>query len=114
MRKLMTLVLVLAFVMVSIPVFAAEGSRKGASAKAYEHASDEAVFNRVGDWFSTVGKSKEEKEAIIAERKAKRAAKRAEKEAKKAKKKAEKEAKKAKKEVEKLHKRGSGKKSRSD
>jgi hypothetical protein len=45
--------------------------QKGASEKAYEHASDEAVFNRVGDWFSTIGQSNEEKEKILAERKSK-------------------------------------------
>ncbi|MFC1666388.1 hypothetical protein ACFL0P_00760 [Candidatus Omnitrophota bacterium] len=106
MRKLMTLVLVLAFVMVSTAAFAAEGGRRGASTKAYEHASDEAIFNRAGDWFSTIGKSEGEKEAIIAKRKAKRAAKRAEKEAKKAKKKTEKEARKAKKQAEKLKSKG--------
>jgi len=62
---------------------------KGASQEAYEHADDNAVFNRVGDWFATVGKSKEEKEKILAERKAERATKRAEKEAEKMKRKAE-------------------------
>ena len=99
MKKILTLVLILSIAM-SMPVFAAKGQR-GASQKAYEHASDEAVFHRVGDWFATVGKSEKEKEAIIAERKGKRAAKKAEKELAKKKKAAEKKAKKAKKEAEK-------------
>ena len=53
--------------------------QKGASEQAREHASDNAIFNRVGDWFATVGKKGAEKEAVLAERKAKRQAKKAEK-----------------------------------
>jgi hypothetical protein len=64
--------------------YSAEEGQKGASSKAYEHASENAIFNRITDWFATVGKSKEEKEAILADRKAQRAAKRAQKEAQKA------------------------------
>jgi len=60
------------------PAYAKKGE-KGASQSAYEHASDQAIFNRVGDWFATVGKSEEEKEAILMERRAQRATKRAEK-----------------------------------
>ena len=52
-------------------------------------ASDQAIFNRVGDWFAAVGKSEEERAAIKAERKAKREAKRLEKEARKNKEKIE-------------------------
>jgi len=51
---------------------------RGASEKAYEHASDQSVFHRVSDWFATVGKSKEEKTKILAERKAIRAKQKAE------------------------------------
>jgi len=72
-------------------VFSAEKGEKGASTQAYEHASENAIFNRVSDWFTTIGKSKEEKEAMIAERKTKRATRRAEKEAQKATRKAERE-----------------------
>jgi len=72
-------------------VFSAEKGEKGASTQAYEHASENAIFNRVSDWFTTIGKSKEEKEAIIAERKTKRATRRAEKEVQKAARKAERE-----------------------
>jgi hypothetical protein len=60
--------------------------QKGASDKAYEHASEQSVFNRVGDWFATIGKSKEEKQQIIQQRKAEREAKKAEKRAQKLKK----------------------------
>ena len=57
------------------PGYAAKES-PGASATAYEHASDEAIFYRVGDWFATLGKSNEEKQAAIAERRARRLVKR--------------------------------------
>jgi len=82
-------------------VFAQKDKGKGASAQAYEHADDNAIFNRVTDWFATIGKSEEEKQAILAERKAKRAAKRAEKEAQKKAKEAEEKAKEAKEKAEK-------------
>ena len=55
---------------------------------AMERASDESVFDRTGDWFATIGKSPEEREAIVAkrreERRIRKEAKRAEKEARKA------------------------------
>ena len=94
MKKIVALMVILALALTAMPAFAAKGGTRGASQKAYENASDKAVFNRVGDWFATRGKSPEEKEAIIAERDAKRAAKKAEKEAKKLEKQAKKEAKK--------------------
>ena len=93
MRRFIVFVLILSFISLVTPVYAAKG-RKGASDSALEHASEEAIFHRVGDWFATVGKSEEEKKAIIAERKAKRAAARAQKKAEKEKKRVEKEAKK--------------------
>lgn len=98
MRKFISLLLIVSVVLISIPCIAAQG-RKGASDKAYEHASDEAIFHRVGDWFATRGKSGEEKKAIIAERKAKRAAARAQKKAEKEKRKLEKGAKKSQKKM---------------
>jgi predicted ribosome quality control (RQC) complex YloA/Tae2 family protein len=98
MKKVITILLVFVFLAGITPVYSAPGKR-GASDKAYEHASDEAVFNRVGDWFATRGKSEEEKQAIVAKRKAKRAVKRARKQAEKQKKRAEKEAKKAQKKI---------------
>ena len=99
MRKLVVVLLALVFLAGTVDCFAQKA--KGASKRAQERASDEAVFHRVGDWFATVGKSKEEKEKIVQERKAQRAVKRAEKEAEKARKKAEKEARKKAKEAEK-------------
>lgn len=62
-------------------VQAQEDSSKGASEQAYEHASDKAVFHRVSDWFSTVGKPEEEKEKILADRAAKREMKKSRKQA---------------------------------
>ena len=84
MKKLTVVLLLGVFMITSVPAFA----QKGASDQAKEHASDQAIFNRVGDWFSTIGKSGVQKDKILVERKAKRAAKRAEKAAMKAKKKA--------------------------
>ena len=93
MKKIVALIVVLAFVLTAMPAFAAKGGTRGASQQAYDNASDKAVFNRVGDWFATRGKSPEEKEKIVAERDAKRAAKKAEKEARKLEKQAQKKAK---------------------
>lgn len=90
MKKVLACVVIAIFMLSSLPVFAAEKGSKGASAQACERASDQSVFNRVGDWFATIGKSDEEKAAILIERKAKRAAEKAEKKAQKAKKKIEK------------------------
>ena len=103
MKKMVALCLVISLVVACAPAFAAKG-RRGASDKALEQAGDRAVFHRVSDWFATVGKSEEEKAAIIAERQAARAAKRAEKEAAKAKKRAGKEAKKLEKKAQKKFK----------
>lgn len=83
MRKSFGLILCLILVLSPVIAFAADEGTKGASSKAYEHASDQAVFHRVSDWFATVGKSKEEKKKIKAERKAKRAAKKLKKKSKK-------------------------------
>lgn len=85
MKKLTAILLVLVIAASFTPAYAA----KGASEKAYEHVSEESIFNRMGDFFATIGMSKEEKDAVIAERRAERAKRRAEKEARKAKRKAE-------------------------
>ena len=101
MKKVTTFgLLVLFFIFSANLCLAAKEGQKGASEQAYEHASDNAIFNRVGDWFATIGKSEEKREKMLAERKAKRAAKRAEKTAKKKAKKAEKKVKKQMKGVE--------------
>lgn len=83
MKKFMSLGLAVMLVFSAAVSFAAKEGVKGASAQAYEHADDEAIFNRVGDWFATVGKSDEEKVKIKAQRKAERKAKKVEKEAQK-------------------------------
>ena len=98
MKKVLVAALILSFFMISVPIFAGE---KGASEKALEHASDQSIFNRVTDWFATVGKSDDEKQKILAERRAKRAIKRAEKEVLKAQKEADRKAKEAKEKAEK-------------
>jgi len=92
MKRIFVFFMAFLFLAGIVPAYAAQG-RKGASDKAYEHASDEAIFHRVTDWFATIGKTEEEKEAILAERKTERAARRAQKKAKQEKKKAEKEGK---------------------
>jgi len=108
MKRLISMVLVVLLAVGTVSVFAAPG-RKGASDKALENASDEAIFHRVGDWFATRGKSDTEKKAILAERKAKRTAAHAQKEAEKQKKKMEKKAEKAKNKMKDMLK-GAGKK----
>ena len=98
MRKVIALLVVFGLLAGIAPVYAAK-DRRGASDQAIEKASDQAIFHRITDWFATRGKSKEEKEAIIAERKAERAAKRAQKEARKQDKKLQKKARKAQKKI---------------
>lgn len=90
MKRLIAAIVALALLLSVAPVFAAQGQR-GASASAYENASDKSIFNRTTDWFSTVGRSQEEKDRILAEREAKRAAKRAERDIKRAQKQLENE-----------------------
>lgn len=60
----------------STPVLAADSGQSGASLSAYQHASDEAVFTRIGDWFATLGKSGFERDSILVQRRAARAARR--------------------------------------
>ena len=83
MKKLIICSLAVMLILPGTLVRAAKDDAKGTRKQAYEHASDNAIFNRISDWFATVGKSKEEKEKIIAERKAARQAKSAQKEAEK-------------------------------
>ncbi len=102
MKRILFVVALMACVSFSMPALAQDAAQKakGASQEAYEHADDNAIFNRTTDWFATIGKSGAEKEKILAERKAERAVKRAEKEAKKAQQKAGEEMKKAGKELD--------------
>ena len=90
MRRIVASLIILTLLVGAMPEAMAQ---RGANTRAIERASDEAIFHRVGDWFATRGKSKEEKKAIIAERKAKRRAARAKKAAEKRKKEMEKKAK---------------------
>jgi len=104
MKKFTVIIALAAFAAGATPVFA----QKGANEKALEHASDQAIFNRVGDWFATIGKNKEEKARIKAERRVKRAAKNAEKKAKQAKDELEDDAEEAKEKIEKGSKKAAG------
>ena len=72
MKRFISLLVITAFVVCALPgvTLAARSGQKGADQSAYEHASDQAIFNRAGDWFSTIGKSEEEKTRILEERKA--------------------------------------------
>ena len=63
MRRVLAFSLILALFVGAMPGFAARGGQKGASERAYEQASDQAVFHRVGDWFATRGKPEKEKKA---------------------------------------------------
>ena len=96
MKKVIAIVLAIMFVAGTMNAYAAPQGVKSASTMGMEKASDEAVFNRVGDWFATRGKSDVEKKQILAQRKAKRATEKTQKEAAKQKKMMEKKAKEAK------------------
>jgi flagellar biosynthesis GTPase FlhF len=84
MLKKVTVVLLTIFLLSGTNFGLAQESKgtKGANEKAYEHANENAIFHRVGDWFATLGKSPEEKKKIKAQRKAERQRKRMEKRAK--------------------------------
>ena len=89
MKKIPIIIIMVSFLFVSFPASSAEKEgQKGANSTAYDKASDQAIFNRVGDWFATLGKNEEEKAQILRKRKLKRDAKQLEKEVKKAKKQA--------------------------
>lgn len=64
--------------LMAYPAFAARAGEKGADAQAIEHASDQAIFHRVGDWFATVGKNPAKKQIILEERRTEREARRVE------------------------------------
>lgn len=51
MKKIFLGTLIMVFAMSGLSLYAAPSGEKGASAKAYEHASDQSVFNRTSDWF---------------------------------------------------------------
>ena len=90
MKKIAVIFLVAVFVASGSYGFAENKSAKGASQKAMDNAGDRAIFNRLSDWFATIGKSEEEKEKIVAERQAKRSGEQAKKKAESAAKQAQK------------------------
>ncbi len=57
-------------------VLAADGGQSGANMPASQQASHEAMFDRFGDWFATLGKSGFEKDSILAQRRTARVASR--------------------------------------
>jgi hypothetical protein len=82
MKKLILMLSLAMFFCVAGTSFAST-KQKAPNVKAVESANENAIFNRAGDWFSTIGKSKEDKMRIKAERKAKRKAKKMEKKVRK-------------------------------
>ena len=105
MKKLIILISLACLVFAAHPGFAARGGKRGADQKAYEHASGNAMFNRVGDWFATRGKSREQKKAMIEERKIRRAEIRAMKKREEEAKKEQKRLRKTERKTEKIQKR---------
>jgi hypothetical protein len=93
MRKVLAVALLMGFAGAFLPagLHAAEGA-----------GMEDTAIDKVSDWFAVIGKSGDEKEAMLAERRADRAAKRLSKAMKKAGKSAEKKMKKFGKEMEKL------------
>lgn len=106
MKKIIAGFFIAALIFSVVPAYAGD---KGASMTAQEHASEHSIFNRVGDWFATVGKSGAEKDQILAERRAERKKAEAEKLAKQNKAEAEKMAKKKKAEADKKMKEAKSK-----
>ncbi len=95
MKRSTIAVLVIACVLGTSQSFAQpEEAPKGRSV-ARERASDNAVFNRISDWFATRGKSPEEAEAIRTQRQEERDAARTRREAGRQKREAERASEKA-------------------
>jgi len=93
MRKFLAAALLIAFAGACVPafVYAADGS-----------GMEDTVIDKASDWIAVLGKPEDEKEAILAERRADRAAKRLEQAMKKVGKRAEKKMKKFGEDMEKL------------
>ena len=96
MKKLIALILVLSFAL-AVPAFAAPKDMKAPGTKAVASVGDDSAVDKVGDWFATRGKSSDEKQKILMERKAKRAVEKAQKQADKKAKEMKKQAEKTKK-----------------
>ena len=100
MKKLAVVVIAIMLSVVFTDAVSAQmRTEKGPSAKAYEKASENSAFNRVGDWFATRGKSDQERQVILTQRKAARTAERVKKETARRARQAEKQANKAKKDM---------------
>ncbi len=81
MKKVVIVGVVFSVILSSGFVQVGEVEARGASQTAREQASERAIFNRITDWFATVGRSEEEKEKILEERRTRRLEKQAEREA---------------------------------
>lgn len=82
MKKVLFSVIIFSFIFLAGVLLAQESqkvSRTGTAPQAHEHASDQAIFSRVADWFATVGKPEEERNQILLERRDAREQKRLEK-----------------------------------
>lgn len=77
--------------MKKVAVFVLLGALLVSAPAAYAAPADDTAVEKVGDWLATVGKSSDEKDAIIAQRRAERAAKKMQKEMNRQSKKAGKE-----------------------
>ena len=80
MRNFFIVLLVLSFALTA-PVFAAQDAGVGAIAKSADKASQDTWIDQAGDWFATLGKSEEDREFIITQRRADRFAQRVQTEA---------------------------------
>ncbi|MBN2484056.1 MAG: hypothetical protein JXD21_07650 [Candidatus Omnitrophica bacterium] len=95
--------LLIAFIICAqvLPCYPQDQGETQANVQAHAHASEHSVFNRVGDWWATIGKSGEAKTKILQEREVARALHRAEKELKKTHKEAAKKRKQAREKIKK-------------
>jgi Skp family chaperone for outer membrane proteins len=126
MTRLFLFTAALCLILVSVFAYADDSGKTDVNAQvSVDVTGPESIFVRIGDWFATVGRSKQEKARIMrnrrerraekhaeqAERNAERDAWKAEREAQKARQKAEKEALKSERKAVKTNwKRGKGKK----
>ncbi len=93
MRKVLAAALLIAFASALVPTFVYAAGNSG---------MEDTAIDKASDWIAVLGKPEDEKEAILAERRADRAAERLSKAMRQAGKKAEKKMKKFGKDMEKL------------
>lgn len=84
MKRLLLCVIVVSFVLTSSVSFAAMPWQKDTKVS-LENVTKDSVIDKVGDWFATRGKTDDEKQAILAQRRTQRASEKAQAEAAKAK-----------------------------